>query len=163
MNYSAGTIYENSLNTDRIMLAVSNKSILGIAGLHYDKRNFTDTKYVTLRKHYNPVKSFIMYWMLRIMTPKLQKDTVRVDSLAVDKSCRGEGIGTKLIEGVIEFARQNGYGQVLLEVVDTNPKAKALYERMGFKVKKKVNFYFFTRRAGFSSEFIMVYKIAGNS
>jgi len=35
--------------------------------------------------------------------------------------------GTKLLEGIIEFALQNGYGKILLEVVDTNPKAKALY------------------------------------
>ena len=159
----ARSIYENSLNTDRIMLAVEDKKITGMAGLHYDDRNFTDIKYDTLKMHYNPLNSFFMYWMLRLMTPKVQKGTVRIDSLAVDRSYRGKGIGTKLIEGVIEFARQNGYSEVLLEVVDTNPKAKVLYERMGFKVKKKVNFYFLTRSAGFSSEYIMVYDIPVNS
>ena len=157
------SIYEKSLNTDRIILAVEDKKITGMAGLHYDDRNFTDINYDTLKRYYSPLKSFFMYWGLRLMTPKVQKGTVRVDSLAVDKSYRGQGIGTMLIEGVIEFARQNGYSEVLLEVVDTNPKAKVLYERMGFKVKKKVNFYFLTRSAGFSSEYIMVYKIAGNS
>jgi len=156
------SIFENSLNTDRIMLAVEDKKITGMAGLHYDDRNFTDIKYGTLKTHYNPLKSFFMYWIIRLTTPKIKEGTVRIDSLAVDKSYRGKGIGTKLIKGVIEFARQNNYSQVLLEVVNTNPMAKALYERMGFKVKKKVNFYFFTRSAGFSSEYIMVYKIPEN-
>lgn len=157
------SIYEKSLNTDRIILAVEDKKITGMAGLHYDDKNFTDINYDTLKRYYSPLKSFFMYWGLRLMTPKVQKETVRIDSIAVDKSCRGRGIGTKLIEAVIEFARQNSYGQVLLEVVDTNPKAKVLYERMGFKVKKKVNFYFLTRSAGFSSEYIMVYDIPVNS
>jgi len=156
------SIYEKSLNTDRIILAVEDKKITGMAGLHYDDRNFTDIKYGMLKRYYSPLKSFFMYWGLRLMTPKIKEGTVRIDSLAVDKSYRGKGIGTKLIEAVIEFARQNGYSQVLLEVVDTNPKAKVLYERMGFKVKKKVNFYFLIRSAGFSSEYIMVYKIAEN-
>jgi len=39
---------------------------------------------------------------------------------------------------------------------------KALYERMGFKVKKKVNFFFLKRSEGFSSEYVIVYDIQEN-
>jgi len=45
---------------------------------------------------------------------------------------RGSGVGTRLVEGVVSWARSAGYERVLLEVADTNAAAIRLYERMGF-------------------------------
>lgn len=39
----------------------------------------------------------------------------------------------------------------MLEVVNTNPRAKFLYEKLGFQVKKKTYFGFLTYNSGFSS------------
>lgn len=47
--------------------------------------------------------------------------------IAIDSACRGEGIGGKLIQKVIELTK----GDIALHVEPTNP-AKGLYERMGF-------------------------------
>ena len=82
-------------------------------------------------------------------------DIIRIESLAVESNFRGKGEGTLLLKKVFDFARENGYREVMLEVVDTNPRAKALYERLGFAQKKIRKYYFFTRSAGFSSEYIM--------
>lgn len=60
---------------------------------------------------------------------------------------------------MFDFAKDKGFKEIILEVVDTNPKAKKLYERLGFKEKKQVKFYFTQRVAGFSSEFIMSYSM----
>ncbi len=50
--------------------------------------------------------------------------------IAVDKGCRGQGIGSALIEKVFELCDDD----LALHVEYDNP-AKRLYERMGFKSK----------------------------
>jgi len=89
----------------------------------------------------------------------LQKTDIRIDSIAVDGRLRSQGIGTALIEHFFNFAKTNNYKKIYLEVVDTNPEAKRLYIRQGFNVKKRVHFYFFARRAGFSAEDTMFKEI----
>jgi ribosomal protein S18 acetylase RimI-like enzyme len=45
-------------------------------------------------------------------------------------------VGTKLLDEVIAIARESGKRRVRLHVVDTNPRAQALYQRLGFRVTK---------------------------
>jgi len=131
-------IYKKSLNTDRILFALLDEKVVGIVGLHYDNKNFIEVKYKDLREYFNPVLSYFIYFIYRKYLPKLKNDVLRIDSLAVDENTRGQGIGTALIKKVFEFAKDKGFKEVTLEVVDTNPKAKKLYERMGFKEKKLI-------------------------
>ena len=44
----------------------------------------------------------------------------------------GQGIGTAMMSALIDAARQAGYEQVELDVVDNNTRALALYTRFGF-------------------------------
>jgi len=39
---------------------------------------------------------------------------------------------TALLEAICQEARSRGYAEVRLDVIDTNQRAKALYEREGF-------------------------------
>jgi GNAT superfamily N-acetyltransferase len=51
----------------------------------------------------------------------------------VDPGFRRQGIGALLLQRVIEWVRENGYGKVVLWVVDGNDSAERLYERHGFR------------------------------
>ncbi len=55
--------------------------------------------------------------------------------ISLSKDFRGEGIGTLLMEKLLEEARLNlkGLKIVILSVFANNPIAKKLYEKMGFK------------------------------
>lgn len=55
-----------------------------------------------------------------------------LDGLFVSKADRNQGIGSALIEAVMDEARRQGLREVRLDVVDTNPRARALYHRHGF-------------------------------
>ncbi len=60
-----------------------------------------------------------------------------VEAVAVTEFARGKGIGTKLFAPLIKFAKNKGYSCITLQVIDTNPRAKELYEKVGFSVIKK--------------------------
>jgi ribosomal protein S18 acetylase RimI-like enzyme len=61
----------------------------------------------------------------------VKDDELFLGQLFVDKSLRGQGIGTELVKGLIEEAASAGRA-VTLGVVKTNP-ALRLYERLGFR------------------------------
>lgn len=54
-----------------------------------------------------------------------------IDTLAVNPSYQGKGIGKDLIKHVISHAEETGFDKVGLLV--SNPDAKRLYEKLGFK------------------------------
>lgn len=59
-----------------------------------------------------------------------------IESLAVRKECRGQGLGTALLEWGEQAARARGCSVLTLGVVIGNP-ARRLYERFGFENKKE--------------------------
>jgi ribosomal protein S18 acetylase RimI-like enzyme len=57
--------------------------------------------------------------------------------MAVAKPYRGQGIGRRLMEAVIEKARQNGIEKIELSVYASNLGAVALYVSAGFATEGK--------------------------
>ena len=58
--------------------------------------------------------------------------------IGVKAGFRSMGIGTVLMDGLIEESKKAGLKILVLDVFDTNEIAKALYEKMGFKVVGKL-------------------------
>ncbi|MDD6799213.1 MAG: GNAT family N-acetyltransferase [Firmicutes bacterium] len=59
-----------------------------------------------------------------------------IDDLCVDESVRGEHIGKQLYEYVLDFAKQNGYYNVTLNVWSDNVNAVKFYEKIGMQIQK---------------------------
>ena len=87
--------------------------------------------------YYGPIKG------LRVLTRGLRfekivsppkNNTLCLHNLGVAEGLRGTGIGSKAIEHFCELARKQGIETACLDVAGTNPRARALYERMGFSV-----------------------------
>jgi GNAT superfamily N-acetyltransferase len=58
--------------------------------------------------------------------------------LLVDESTRGQGLGRKLLERCIAFAREAGYDAIYLWTVHTLEAAATLYEREGFALTNEL-------------------------
>jgi GNAT superfamily N-acetyltransferase len=60
------------------------------------------------------------------------KDTGYLISMWVAPEARRRGVGSDLVDAVIEWARGQGLNRLLLEVAETNAAAIAFYARKGF-------------------------------
>jgi ribosomal protein S18 acetylase RimI-like enzyme len=69
-----------------------------------------------------------------------------IGHLGVDPLLRGHGIGEALIAHLLALGRQAGARTAVLDVSVENPRAQALYERMGFRVTG-------TRQSSYSNAF----------
>lgn len=61
-------------------------------------------------------------------------DELHITNIAVHPSCRRQGIGRTLLQGVLEDARKRKLRLVVLEVRPSNTEARILYETFGFRV-----------------------------
>ncbi|MDA0285427.1 MAG: GNAT family N-acetyltransferase [Planctomycetota bacterium] len=62
---------------------------------------------------------------------------LNVHDLAVTADCRGQGVGTLLLDAIARRAQELGCCRVTLEVASDNPGAKRLYERSGFAMAQE--------------------------
>lgn len=62
--------------------------------------------------------------------------TLYIDDLCVDEAARGTHIGRALYEYVLDFAKQQGYYNLTLNVWADNTNAVKFYEKIGLKVQK---------------------------
>ena len=71
-----------------------------------------------------------------IVAPPI-KDVICLHNLAVSPEQQGNGVGAQLIKCFLAQEKEKGMTTVSLNVAETNPRAKVLYERLGFIVKDK--------------------------
>ena len=65
-----------------------------------------------------------------------------IQTIAVTDSHRGSGIGRLLMQSLLEFAREQGAKDVLLEVREDKPTPQALYKSLGFvAIDRRENYY----------------------
>jgi len=57
--------------------------------------------------------------------------------ISIQKEYWSMGIGSVLVEAILEMARNSGYEQVELDVIEDNENAIALYKKFGFEIYGK--------------------------
>lgn len=65
--------------------------------------------------------------------PAGQEGVTELISLWVGPAARGRGVGDRLVEEIVRWARRSGAATLRLSVLDGNRAARALYERHGFR------------------------------
>lgn len=87
-----------------------------------------------LRTPETPVAAFCAFWLVI--------DQAHINNLAVRPELRGQGLGTVLLETIVDKARALGALALTLEVRRSNAAALALYARAGFvEASVRKNYY----------------------
>ncbi len=127
-------------------------SIVGVVGLRSAESAFWTPRLSVLRRYLWFGRALVVYVALKVETARrVKREEIRVETLAVRADLRGQGIGSALLAAVEGRARASGGRRLSLDVVDTNPHARRLYERLGFRAVKTTWYGPLTRRAGFSA------------
>ena len=67
-----------------------------------------------------------------------KKEEIVLAHLAILPSLRGQGLGTLLIDALMKKVNASSANKYVLDVSEENPRAKALYERLGFVTTRKM-------------------------
>jgi putative acetyltransferase len=66
-------------------------------------------------------------------SPGLPGDVCEMIKMYLGAGARGKGLGRRLIEASLDFARQYGYRQVYIETMPELKRAMSIYEKYGFR------------------------------
>lgn len=79
-----------------------------------------------------------------------------MDGIFVRAEARGLGVGSALLDAIERHAAGSGLKQVRLDVIDENPRARALYARRGFEATSTVSLGMLKPLFGFQSATTMI-------
>ncbi len=141
-----------SMNPTHAFAATGAGGLAGLAGIQDAAGGLLDIGLPQMIRSYGLSGGSLRYLAMALMLSRSrQPGSLLMDGIAVAPECRGQGIGTQLLQAVCEHAREVGCRDVRLDVLDNNPRARALYERTGFVAVKERSYPFLQRTFGFSA------------
>ena len=155
-------ILAKTFDPELAIVALHQDQLAGVAGVQYGGRHFVDFEMSAFVQEFGWLRGPFKLLLLLAFARRQRKGELSMDGIVVHPSMRGQGIGTRLLQTVFDFAQTNGFGSVRLEVVDTNPGARRLYERMGFVPTKTKEYPYLRRAMGFSAVTTMIKQLASN-
>jgi len=147
-----------SINPNNCFSAIEETELLGLLAFQIKNTNFLSVTFKNIVSVYGFMSGITKAIGLSMLTHKSNSDEIYLEAIAVSESARGKGVGTQLIEALFLFAKENNFKSITLQVIDTNPKAKELYERLGFCVVKKSRVWPINKLIGFPFEKVFLMK-----
>ncbi|AGI65938.1 hypothetical protein OAN307_c01710 [Octadecabacter antarcticus 307] len=107
-------------------------TLLGVVGFKTYESALVGGTWRDLARHYGWVGSAWRIGLLALLERDTENARFLMDGIFVSDGARGKGVGTALLHAIYREAKARGYNEVRLDVIDSNPQARALYDREGF-------------------------------
>jgi len=123
------------LDTDHALSAVDEAGqLLGVAGFKTHKGALVGGGMKDLWDIYG-IGSLWRAVLISLLERDVENERFLMDGIFVSPTARGQGVGTALLHALYDLGKTRGYKEIRLDVIDSNPRARALYEREGFVSK----------------------------
>lgn len=123
--------------------------LIGVAGFKTETGAFVGGGFGDLAAVYGWPGGAWRAVALSLIERGVEPGRLLMDGICVAEAARGLGVGTTLLDAVAEEARRRGASEIRLDVIDRNPRARALYERRGFQAVGDVDLGPLRRLFGF--------------
>ena len=154
-------ILQEALDPSHAFVATAKGRIVGIAGFKTSAGALTSgISPRLLRAKLGVWRSLRAVAVLALFERGLRPEQLLMDGISVSPGARGGGIGTKLLDRIKQFAEEEGYRTVRLDVIDTNHAARRLYERQGFVATASSRFGYLRWLLGFSAATTLEYRVS---
>lgn len=130
--------------------------LLGIAGYKTRTGSFAGGTWDDLTGVYGRWGGRWRGGVLWTLGREVDNDRFLIDGICVAKAHRGKGVGSLLLAALYREAAERGYASVRLDVIQDNFRARALYERQGFRPTKTEELGLLRFLFGFASSTTMV-------
>jgi ribosomal protein S18 acetylase RimI-like enzyme len=130
--------------------------LVGIAGFKTTTGSFAGGSWADLAAVYGRWGGRWRGSLLWMLGREVDNDRFLIDGICVARSHRGQGIGSQLLAALYAEAVAQGFGAVRLDVIDANWRARALYERHGFRATRTETLGPLRHVFGFASATTMV-------
>ena len=153
-------IMEKYLNLNYAIAAMDQSELIGMAGFSIHEGSLTSNiSYKSLISNLGIVKGNRAALILRMYERKNESEQLVMDGITVNQKYRRMGIRYNLLSELKEYALENDFRNIRLDVIDKNIQAKKLYEKAGFKTIKEEYFPFLGKLLGFSGVYMMIFDL----
>ncbi len=153
---------EGSIRLENAIAAIGeNGRLLGFVAFQTREGAFTDLSLRSLSPAYGRAGALWRSVALRLLMREVDNARFLIDGLCVAPRARGQGVGSRLLAEAAALAAERAYGEMRLEVTDTNPRARALYQRLGFVALRTERLGLSRHVFGFEAATTMVRPVAG--
>ena len=132
-------LFSSGINTQRGISAISsNNELLGLVGFQYHDTSLIDIQLKDFTREYGLIVGMIKAAAIAILFDRKPDNPhqLMMDGIVVREESRGQGIGKRFFAELEHLAQSKQLTSIKLDVIDANPKAKRLYEKIGFAAVK---------------------------
>jgi len=144
----AHELVRRSVVLDRCLGATQAGALVGLLATQTAAGAFLAPGWRDLRAVFGTRRGASAAVKLTLLKHRVPPGTLHVEAVVVAPAGRGRGVGSELLARAERLAAARGMRRLTLEVVDTNPNARRLYERLGFRTVRHMRLWPLDRLVG---------------
>jgi len=156
--------FQRVIRGDLCFSAISDGGeLVGIAGYKTPAGSFAGGSWDDLTDTYGFWGGRWRGGVLWTLGREVDNDRFLIDGICVARAHRSKGVGSRLLAALYQEAAERGYGSIRLDVIQDNFRARALYERQGFRATRTEELGVLRFLFGFASSTTMVRPLEGGA